>query len=453
MKNRRTVLLVNTDEREGGAAQVAVNLLEAYGRLGWTPYLAAGRKATDDPRVRALTPEAGRGPWSGAWHRAADKVVGLARALDRFRGLESFRYPASHRVLDIPPERPDVVHLHNLHGGYFDLRLLPVLSRRLPVVLTLHDAWMLSGHCAHSFGCERWESGCGACPDLTIYPAVEKDRTALNWKRKRGIYARSRLHVATPSAWLQGMVERSILRAGTVEMRVIANGVDLSTFHPGGSRGSREALGIPPEARVLLFVASGGAHNEFKDYALLRAAIVRVAAGSGRAPLVFLALGGDAPPERIEGGEIRHLPFLDRAEEVARVYRSADAYIHAARADTFPNTILEALACGTPVVATAVGGIPEQVRSLRGGPAWGGKATYGDESATGFLVPPGDDEAFAEGVLRLLANSELRRRLSENAARDARERFDVLDQARAYISWYESLLAVGPSGVGEERRR
>src|SRR4029079_4578923 len=95
------------------------------------------------------------------------------RLLRRFfyeLGLEDFDYPNSVELLRFLPQKPDLLHCHNLHGNYFDLRALAGLSRQIPTVLTLHDAWLLSGHCAHSFECERWTIGCGECPDLTIYP-------------------------------------------------------------------------------------------------------------------------------------------------------------------------------------------------------------------------------------------------------------------------------------------
>ena len=109
----------------------------------------------------------------------------------------------------------------------------------MPTVLTLHDAWLLSGHCAHSFDCERWKTGCGECPDLTIEPAIRRDATADNWVRKRDIYARSRLYVATPSPWLMGRVEQSMLAPAVEQARVIPNGVDLSVFRPADKRSIR----------------------------------------------------------------------------------------------------------------------------------------------------------------------------------------------------------------------
>ena len=87
-------------------------------------------------------------------------------------------------------------------GGYFDFAALPSLSRMSPLVLTLHDAWLLADTARILLGCERWKTGCGDCPDLTIYPAATRDATDFNWQRKQRIFARSRLYIATPSRWL-----------------------------------------------------------------------------------------------------------------------------------------------------------------------------------------------------------------------------------------------------------
>jgi glycosyltransferase involved in cell wall biosynthesis len=125
---------------------------------------------------------------------------------------------------------------------------------------------------------------------------------------------------------------------------------------------------------------------------------------------------------------------------VARYYQAADVYAHAARAETFPNTILEALSTGAPVVATAVGGIPEQVKGLKyqNGAA---TASYSPKDATGVLTPPGDAEALANALRYLLSDDQLLFQLGENAARDARLRFSRESQAEKYMDWYEHIRA------------
>ncbi|MCZ7547074.1 MAG: glycosyltransferase [Anaerolineae bacterium] len=242
--------------------------------------------------------------------------------------------PGTRRLLQLPPQKPDIVHAHNLHGDYFDLRALPWLSEQTPVVLTLHDAWLLSGHCAHAFACTRWETGCGQCPDLTIPPAIARDATAFNWRRKRRVYARSRLYVATPSRWLMDRVARSMLAPAIAEARVIPNGVDLTVFAPADRRAARAALGLPPDDTTLLFMAQP--ENPWKDHATLRAALPRIAERLRGAAVRFVALGMDAPAEQIGAAALTYAPFTRDPATLARYYQAADVYMHATKADTFP---------------------------------------------------------------------------------------------------------------------
>jgi glycosyltransferase involved in cell wall biosynthesis len=129
---------------------------------------------------------------------------------------------------------------------------------------------------------------------------------------------------------------------------------------------------------------------------------------------------------------------------VALYYQAADLYIHATRADTFPNSIIEALACGTPVVATAVGGIPEQVKGLANSLLWPAAiaSSYASQAgqATGMLVPLADAEAMAKSIEFLLMNPELCRLLSENAVKDTHRRFALGRQAEEYLEWFSEIL-------------
>jgi glycosyltransferase involved in cell wall biosynthesis len=257
-----------------------------------------------------------------------------------------------------------------------------------------------------------------------------RDNTALNWQRKAAIYRDSRLFVATPSKWLMDKVDRSMLSAGVAERRVIPNGVDLNRFRPGDQAAARRALGLPEETRVILFSANGITANPWKDWPTIREAVAIASERLTTQRLILLGLGEDRGPESAGRAEIRFTPFSGDRDTVVTHYAAADVYLHAARADTFPSTVIEALACGVPVVATAVGGIPEQVRDFR-------EASY---AGTGILAQAGNPGGLVDGLVRLLENAELRGRLAQNAREDARERFDVARQANDYITWYVDVL-------------
>ena len=135
-------------------------------------------------------------------------------------------------------------------------------------------------------------------------------------------------------------------------------------------------------------------------------------------------------------GWIRFVPFESNPAAVAKYYQAADLYLHAARADNFPTTVLEALACGTPVIATAIGGIPEQVRSLDLRSAMNKLPNSATTGATGVLIDPGDANGMARSALTLLDQVELCSQVAENAANDASLRFDLSRQCDAYLDWY-----------------
>lgn len=441
-----TVLQVNAQDAGGGAEHVARSLFEAYRRRGVRSHFAVGRRTGDDPSILSISTGERHGRMYRAWRHVADKFGGPRRVFDEMLGVESFHYPATYRLPSLPSERPDIIHLHNLHGGYFDLRALPWLSRQAPLVLTLHDAWLLSGHCSHSFDCERWKIGCGACPDLSIYPAVRRDATAYNWRRKRSIFEQSRVYVATPCRWLMNRVEQSMLRPGIVESRIIPNGVDVSTFKPDDKLEARRKLGIRPDLHVLLFTASGLRANMFKDFPTIEAAARSISPRPGGRDVLLIGLGeGDrSPAEDTPLGDaiVRYVPFESDPVVVARYYQAADLYLHAARAETFPLTILEAMACGTPVIATAVGGITEQVRSLGTTDLDPAEVPHDPSHATGILVARGDHAAMARAIETLLKNDELRRQLGANATRSAHLRFDLEKQCDAYLDWYADILEI-----------
>lgn len=435
------ILQVSTADRGGGAEGSARNLFLAYRRRGHASWLAVGRKYGDDPDVLELPrvrPPGARGavfsaladwvrrretrlPGARRLARLCDRLADARRWRDWRAGREEFDFPGTADLLNLPPQTPDIVHCHNLHGWYFDLRTLPALSARVPVILNLRDAWLLTGHCAYPCDCPRWTAGCGHCPDLERYPGVRRDATAANRTLKAEIFARSRLHVTAPAQWLLDAARDTILPAA--DYRLIPNGIDLSVFVPGDRQAARARLALPAEGPLVLF-ASSSQRNVYKDPETMFATIRRVAEARPRTR--FVCLGQSVPPRELAGASIIPAPFQNDPRTVADYYRAADLFVHTARAEAFGKTATEAMACGIPVVATAVGGLPEQI----------------EDGISGFLAPLGDPEAHAAAILRLLDDETLRTAVAQAAAQRG-ARYGLDRQADAFLAWYHELTHTG----------
>jgi glycosyltransferase involved in cell wall biosynthesis len=402
-----SVLQVNASDAGGGAEAVALGLHHGLRGRGVNASLAVGYRRTNGDGVLEI---------SGAGSRRSRLLRDPGVLVDLVRGREDFRFPPSRGVLGLPAHEPSVLHLHNLHGGFFDLTALPELAARVPTVVTMHDEWLYTGHCAYTLGCERWQDRCGLCPHLGVYPGLRVDGTAGNRRRKAALYAETKAHVVSPSAWLLERAERSMLAPAIASARVVPNGVDLTAFRPGGRRAARSTLGIESDAFVVLFAAQGARTNPYKDFATLRAALDLLST-----QVISIQLGEAAAEERVGKATIRSEPFVERAR-VAAFLQAADLYVHATRADNHPLAVLEALACGVPVVAPPIGGIAEQLTER-----------------TGVLVEEGDAAALAHAIDGLAADPERRARMGEAAAADARARFDLERQVDAYLDLYREL--------------
>lgn len=414
----RSLLLVSPHDHQGGAARIAWYLFYGYRKMGYNSHFAVGKKSLEDSGITQVNHTDYMVPrWWWKFRKAWDITL----------GIENFNFPGTLKIPSIPANRPDIIHVHNLQGKYFDLRALPEMTAQYPVLLTLHDTWMFSGHCAYFMDCQRWKEGCGNCPDLKRTPTIQRDATSYNWRRKREIYQKARFFVAAPSQWLIDEMKSSMMMPAVLDYRVVNNGVDTSIFKPADKATLRREKGISEDAFVLLYVVSSQMKvNLYKDYDTIfeTLEILKVNAPADK-KIIFLGLGEGGETEITGNMEKRFIPYQHELKEIAKYYQLANLYLHAARAENFPNVILEALACGTPVVATDVGGIAEQIV----------------EGVTGHLVKPRGAKEMAEKIVALIQSPELLSQMSINAAEDAVKRFSIDRMLNDYLRYYEDMLA------------
>lgn len=403
------ILIVNTVYKGGGAAVIAQMLHRALNKLdNWESLFAYGRgpKVEDPGTVRfTLQPE-----------------IYLHIALNRLTGLQGYGTMLSTRRLIrlIHAWKPDVIHFHNIHGYYLDLNIAKAVNQMgFPVVWTLHDAWSISGRCAYFFDCERWKTGCGKCPYPREYPKTYFDNSAWMWPKKRKLLGEVwKPVIVTPSRWLANLVVEAC--DGRCRTEVIPNGIDTTVFHQIDRLEARKELGLPKDRKIVLFAANKPSIR-MKGITYFFEALKYVQANSWMA----LVMGGKVNlaqwvPKDVE---VRQLGYVKGAEAMAKVYSASDLYCITSLADNFPTTVLESMACGTPVVGFAVGGIPEQVTE-----------------ECGRLVAPGDAKALGQSITSLFTDDTKRKKMGELCRKRAEHEYSIRLFIERYLSLYRKLV-------------
>ena len=287
-----------------------------------------------------------------------------ARWMESVFGLQNI-YSPSFRALEKNFDgTPEVVHLHSLHGveNYAELNVLKRISQRFPTVVSLHDLWLMTGHCGHPLECERWKTGCGKCPDLTLYPPISRDATAWNFRRKQRAFAKCKLNLIVPSEWLKTQVMASPILS-QFPVTVIHNPVDTQTFRPKEASTARSRHNIASSDRVVLMVAQH-LTNPYKGIELGVECL-----NASQTDQLKVILVGNAAKQVSEqiNAPCLVLPFTNKAAELAEYYRMADVLLMPSRGETFGLVAAEAMACGTAVVAARIGGLLDVLGNDEGG--------------------------------------------------------------------------------------
>ncbi len=393
---------INTHVSAGGAAKVAWRLAEAQRAAGHNAHILAGHALAGYPHGSAFDP----------------RPDPLLERLCRQTGQLYHHFQGSHALLEHPlVAGADVLHLHNLHGDYFNPFSLVPLALARPVLWTLHDMQALTGRCAHSFDCEGWAGDCGGCPRPETYPATisttSVDSAALLLRHKAHLAAVSPVFLAVPSRWLQRKVERSILAA--LPCRLIPNFCDTGVFAPSHKRRARQRFGLPEDAVLVGASAHGGPlGNQWKGGDASRQAILALLE---RNPAIrFVNIGAQGPSTQ---PWLINVPHQESEADLAEALSALDLFLYTPVADNCPLVVLEALSCGLPIATFGVGGIPELVR-------------HGED---GWVAPPDDVADLVRGAWTLLTDHERRAACSRASRSGAVERFDTGKALGAYMAF------------------
>lgn len=338
-------------------------------------------------------------------------------ALHPREGLFSPTWFGAHWQKEVEQIAPSLIHLHWINYGHCSVDALAVWNR--PLVWTLHDEWPYTGGCHFSQGCDRFTVECGECPQIRTRPGEDSSRYLLGQKMRA--WESLPLQIVAPSQWIADRASRSALFQSR-PIHVVPNGVDPMIFAPGSSVEARSVLGIPAETPVFFFPAANALTDRRKGFPLLDSALSTLSR-SGQDFLLLVA-GSQSKEKTPTPYPLRFLGNLSSEAEMSLAYQAADATIVPSMVDNLPNTVLESLACGTPVIAFPTGGIPEMI----------------DHGRNGFLTKERATEALVPSLFEFLRARSSWPRFREAARQSVLSRFTIELQVNAMKALYEEIL-------------
>jgi len=428
------ILQVSTYDISGGAARATCRLKMGLRATGHDCRMLVRHKHTEDLHTYAIssTPAGEDNLREFFLNGVIQDHFIPAHRTEKSNTMFSLPYPGSD-IAQMPAlNEADVINLHWVAQYQSPVTLRKLCSLGKPVVWTLHDQWAFTGGCHYTAGCQKYQTNCAQCPQLdnelsSIPSAVLKD--------KLDLFSGLALTFVTPSQWMADCLQKSrVFRDRRIE--VIPNSLETDVFSPSSKEKAKLTLGLEKDTLTFLF---GGedANERRKGFLELVTAVKYLRKKSEFKALLetkkvtMLCFG--RPSDELVSTEIPvvSLGYLGSDSEIRDAYCAADVFILPSLEDNLPNTVLEAMSCGTPVVAFEIGGVPDMV----------------DDGITGQLVPLGDTSQMGDAILSLLLDSNRRKLMGEKCREKIQLEYPLIVQAQRYSALYEDLLLENNPGA------
>ncbi|WP_460964363.1 glycosyltransferase family 4 protein [Spirosoma litoris] len=319
-------------------------------------------------------------------------------------------------------QQADILHLHWINFGFLSLNgLQSLFELGKPIVWTLHDQWAFTGGCHYSRGCTHFLMHCHQCPYLK--KPGDYDLAYTVFERKKGVFGNARVYFTPPSHWLADEAKRSALLRN-FPFSVIPYAIDQTIFCPVERAEANNHLDLPEPDRPRLLFGSANVTDTRKGFTYFAEALTLLHQQyPDLAPEILVFGKGRSYLFNELPYPIRHLGILTSEDDIVAAYNAADAMIVPSLEDNLPNTVIEAMACGTPVVGFRTGGIPEMI----------------DHRQNGYLADIGSAQQLADGMAFVLTHPNPET-LRQNARNFAEIRFSEEVVAGQYIELYRQLL-------------
>lgn len=402
------VLHISTHADFGGAAKSTSRLFKALRSAGASgEFISLTRD--EESESLAFLPDS-----------IEDRIRLAKQFLDEARTSQAKGIASAPGLLEqINGSGADIVNLHWVNGA---LSIEDIGKIRKPVVWTLLDMWAFSGG-GHYPNDDGWQTGYANRSEHSIYQSEQE-----TWLKKQRHWT-TPFQMIAPSHWLGRCVKKSALMHDW-PLHVIPHPIDTVAWRPLAKDWARASLGLPSDKRLILFGAAGGTSDPRKGFDLLEQAMSQLPRDHTFEIVVF----GDNVPARSgqpSGHTVHHLGLINNEPLLNMVYCAADLIVIPSRQDNLPNVALEALACGTPIVAFEGTGLADTVEHKR----------------SGYLAKPYDAADLAAGIAWILGLDQPNyAELCINSRTLAETRFSNEQVAEQYMALYESVLAKDKKG-------
>jgi len=416
------IVHISTNDIEGGAARGAYRLHSGLQDIGIRSIMLVSKKRSNDPSVKLVYPNT-------IYQRILYNLRKLYIDKDirkykktRPTGYELFsddRSPLGYSLIRKLPTC-SIIQLNWVAGLVDYHSFFKSVPQNTPIIWRLSDQNPFTGGCHYDMGCSNYLTECGSCPQLGSLD--KNDLSSRIWRRKKSIFANippNKLFIAAQSHWMADIVKKSPLFK-KFHVQVIPNGIDTKIFKPNVPTSIRQALNIPSSGKVILFVSDWITHKR-KGYNLLVDSLKPLL---NRDNIFFISVGRGNKYE-LHSNRYIHLGRIHDDLLLSLIYSAADVFVIPSLQDNLPNTVLEAMACGTPVVGFKTGGIPDMVIP--------GK--------TGYLVKIEDTKSLARAIDEIITNDNKRNEMSVNCRKIAVQLFDKSIYVHNYLKYYNEILA------------
>lgn len=321
-------------------------------------------------------------------------------------------------------QKSDLINLHWVNGGFMSLGSIEKLSKlKKTIIWTLHDMWAFTGGCHYSSDCDNYLTFCHSCPCLFF--RSENDFSKRIFETKKELFNKINLTIVTCSNWLADSASGSSL-VKNKNIFVIPNPLDTEIFKPYNKQLLREKFSLPIDKKLIL-IGAMNLKDKRKGFHYLIEALSKIEIENTelnkKIELVVFGKLGEESLNKVPF-KVHQLGRIKSDEEIVIAYNLADIYVAPSLQDNLPNTVMEAMSCGIPVVAFNVGGIPDMVNHMQ----------------NGILAKAKSSEELAEGVTLLLSDEDMYEKFSLAAREKVVNNFDQKIIANKYLDLYKSLF-------------